>query len=103
MTEVVVSYDGQYVFTAGGEDCTVNMWTVNTLWVCVCVCVIILCVGDFIYKIIMFFSSFCSSLEANALLGGEDLEPFYSLIEGGREGTFFSELEEFFYYVQMRR
>ena len=33
MSELSSSYDGQYVFTAGGDDCTVNMWAVNTQWV----------------------------------------------------------------------
>ena len=47
---------------------------------------------------------FClSALELSSELGGLDLEPFYSLIEGGREGPFFAELEEFFYYAQIRR
>jgi len=27
---LVCAYDGKYVFSAGGEDLTVNMWTVNT-------------------------------------------------------------------------
>ena len=30
VSELSCSHDGQYVFTAGGDDCTVNMWTVNT-------------------------------------------------------------------------
>lgn len=30
VTEIVCSFDGRYVFTSGGEDCVVNMWTVNT-------------------------------------------------------------------------
>ena len=44
-----------------------------------------------------------SALEAASLLGGEDLEPFYAMLDGGRSGEFFSELEEFFYYAQIRR
>ena len=45
----------------------------------------------------------CSALEAQAKLGGEDLIPFYGLMEGGREGELFAELEDYFYYAQIRR
>ena len=51
-------------------------------------------------------SSLCptySALEAVSLLGGEDLQPFYAMLEGGRDGEFFAELEEYFYYAQIRR
>ena len=43
------------------------------------------------------------SLEAASHLGGEDLEPFYTLLEGGRSGEFFAEMEEYFYYAQIKR
>ena len=46
---------------------------------------------------------FASALEACSQLGGQGLEPFYSLIEGGREGEFFAELEEYFYYALLKR
>jgi hypothetical protein len=42
-------------------------------------------------------------LEAQRELGGKDLVPFYGLMEGGREGELFSELEDYFYYAQIRR
>ena len=45
----------------------------------------------------------CSALEAQAKLGGEDLIPFYGLMEGGHEGELFAELEDYFYYAQIRR
>lgn len=50
----------------------------------------------------MFPFSF-SALEAAAALGGEGLIPFYGLLEGGREGELFAELEDYFYYAQIRR
>ena len=43
------------------------------------------------------------ALEAASLLGGKELVPFYSMLEGGRDGEFFHELEDFFYYAQIRR
>ena len=42
------------------------------------------------------------SLEAQSVLGGPDLKPFYGLIDGGRDGEFFKEMRELFYYSQLR-
>ncbi|KAL3856807.1 hypothetical protein ACJMK2_011524 [Sinanodonta woodiana] len=70
---MVTSYDGKYVFTAGGSDASVHMWEINI-----------------------------NALEAQAKLGGEDLIPFYGLLDGGREGELFAELEDYFYYAQIR-
>ena len=44
-----------------------------------------------------------SVLDAQEKLGGEDLEPFFSLLNGGRDGEFFREMEDYFYYAQIRR
>ena len=30
VADMTCSFDGKYLFTAGGEDYTVNMWTINT-------------------------------------------------------------------------
>uniref|UniRef100_F6VNX8 Cilia and flagella associated protein 251 n=1 Tax=Equus caballus TaxID=9796 RepID=F6VNX8_HORSE len=43
-----------------------------------------------------------SALEAAVSLGGENLTPFYGLVSGGREGKFYRELEDYFYYSQLR-
>ncbi|XP_070255752.1 cilia- and flagella-associated protein 251 isoform X1 [Myotis yumanensis] len=70
---MALSHDGHYAFTAGGQDLSVVQWEVNL-----------------------------SALEAAVSLGGEDLIPFYGLVSGGREGKFYRELEDYFYYSQLR-
>lgn len=73
VSNLVCSYDGKYLFSAGGTDASVHMWEINI-----------------------------SALEAQSKLGGEDLIPFYGLLDGGREGELFAELEDYFYYAQIR-
>ncbi|XP_072456650.1 cilia- and flagella-associated protein 251 [Notamacropus eugenii] len=73
VSNVTLSYDGTYVFTAGGDDHTVLQWEINL-----------------------------EALEAAVHLGGKDLNPFYGLLDGGREGEFYKELEDYFYYSQLR-
>ncbi|NXP50877.1 CF251 protein, partial [Heliornis fulica] len=71
-SDLASSFDGRYIFTAGGNDRTVMKWEVNL-----------------------------NALDAAASLGGEDLVPFYNLLDGGREGQFFRELEDYFYSAQL--
>ncbi|XP_064647461.1 cilia- and flagella-associated protein 251-like [Lineus longissimus] len=73
ISNLACSYDGTYIFTAGGADATAHMWSTNY-----------------------------SALEAQGVLGGEDLIPFYGLLDGGRDGELFAELEDYFYYAQIR-
>nr|XP_025040576.1 cilia- and flagella-associated protein 251 isoform X1 [Pelodiscus sinensis] len=73
VSNLASSYDGCHVFTAGGNDRIVMKWELNI-----------------------------NALEATVSLGGEDLIPFYNLLDGGRDGEFFRELEDYFYYAQLR-
>ena len=43
------------------------------------------------------------TLEASKLLGGEELIPFYPMLEGGRDGDFFAEMKDYFYYAQIKQ
>ena len=51
----------------------------------------------------LFFFFLPSVLEAAALFGGKGLVPFYAMLDGGKEGEFFKEMEEYFYYAQIKR
>ena len=55
VSDIAVSNDGKYVFTCGGNDLAVNMWSVNV-----------------------------SPIEQAIAMGGDGIEPFINLIEGGR-------------------
>ncbi|NWS41722.1 CF251 protein, partial [Probosciger aterrimus] len=72
VSDLATSYDGRYIFTVGGKDCTLMKWEINL-----------------------------NALDAAVSLGGEDMTPFYNLLDGGREGEFFRELEDYFYYAQL--
>ncbi|XP_033827950.2 cilia- and flagella-associated protein 251 [Periophthalmus magnuspinnatus] len=67
------SFDGTHVVTSGGADFTARSWSVST-----------------------------EALDAAAALGGSGMEPFYSMLDGGRDGTFYKEVEDLFYYLQLR-
>eukprot|EP01137_Pigoraptor_chileana_P005501 Opistho-2@48652 len=73
VTALACTYDGSHVITAGGKDGTVNFWRVNI-----------------------------DVLKAASRLGGEGMDPYLSMVEGGRNGEFFKELEDYFYYAQVR-
>jgi len=74
IADVRASFDGQFLFTAGGLDNIVHMFQVNP-----------------------------EVLQAQAQLGGKDLVPFYKLLEGGRDGEIFREMQDLFYYSQLRQ
>lgn len=60
VADICVSADGRFVFTCGGKDLAVNVWAVDT-----------------------------SPIEQAIAMGGDGIEPFINLIEGGREGQTF--------------
>ena len=73
VVDLCVSSDGRYVFTCGGEDLAVNMWSVDV-----------------------------TPIENAIAMGGEGIEPFINLIEGGREGQTYQDMQDFFYYSMIR-
>merc|ERR1719333_580366 len=73
ISAISVAFQGQYAFTCGGNDLTVNQWLIDPQPV------------------------------ANAsVMGGSGIEPFVKLLEGGEEGEFFSDMKDYFYYAQIR-
>eukprot|EP01135_Chromosphaera_perkinsii_P011905 Nk52_evm22s2531 gene=Nk52_evmTU22s2531 len=72
ISNMTATNDGKYLMTAGGADGSVFFWTINT-----------------------------KALDALSSLGGTKLEPYLGLIEGGVDGDFFKELEDYFYYSQV--
>jgi len=74
VSNVVSSFDGKYVLTAGGSDRSIHLWSVST-----------------------------AALDASITLGGSGISPYLTLIEGGVSGEFFQELLDYFYYAQLRQ
>lgn len=70
---VACSFDGKYLITAGGDDRSVNLWAVNT-----------------------------DALDATIALGGQGIDPYMGLIEGGKNGEFYQDMLDYFYYAQLR-
>lgn len=71
--DLVVSSDGEYLFSVGGAFASLMVWSVSLI-----------------------------ALEIQERLGGNDMLPFYEQIEGGKNGTFMYQLENLFCYAQLR-
>ncbi|KAJ8975271.1 hypothetical protein NQ317_013671, partial [Molorchus minor] len=69
--DFVLSRDGKYVFTFG-NDHSVFKWEITP-----------------------------RAVELMHILGGTELEPFYCLIEDGKNGWLFQEIKDLFYYMQI--
>lgn len=65
--------EGKYLFTCGGDDLSVKMWNIDV-----------------------------NPIEYAIQRGGEGIEPFINLIEGGREGQNYQDMKDFFYYSMIR-
>jgi WD40 repeat protein len=94
ITGLAVSYDGQYLFSAGGEDLSVNMWNIRPQF-------------EHIYESDHRGEdeSKHNSSHENGVLpppSSSDLIPFFSLLEGGEGGDLHIDLIDYFYYCQLR-
>lgn len=76
ISSMAVSFDGKYIFSAGGADLSVNMWTVTPELI-------------------------TSSLEETPDTETE-LKHFLGLLEGGKGGPLHNDIIDYFYYCQIR-
>jgi hypothetical protein len=84
ITALACSYDGKFLFSAGGKDLAVNMWELELP----------------------------SGSDTSSNSGGSDsakqetphdsLKPFLSLLEGGEDGELHRDIVDYFYYCQLR-
>jgi len=75
ITCIAASFDGQFLFSAGGADLSVNMWQVDTA------------------ELTPF---------ADTKTEEEEMDAFLSLLEGGRGGQLHNDIIDYFYYCQLR-
>lgn len=109
VTCVAVSYDGKYIFSAGGYDLSVNMWKINVE-------------EHQRDKLATRLSEAGEEGDAGGAADGEDkgaeqitqpvrptaaqdaaaLRPYFSLLEGGEDGELHRDIVDYFYYCQLR-
>ncbi|KAG7390472.1 hypothetical protein PHYPSEUDO_007698 [Phytophthora pseudosyringae] len=99
ISNVDVTFDGSHLLTAGGDDLVVNMWDIHT------------------HQLDLLEArgtprSVEEELESDT--NGDKLEtdeldeddvalaPYLALLEGGREGSFYHEIVDYFYLAQLR-
>jgi WD40 repeat protein len=73
LTDICTTVDGKWVFTCGGEDLAVNMWNVDV-----------------------------APINQAIAMGGQGIDPFVNLIEGGLEGQTYQDMKDFFYYAMIK-
>eukprot|EP00796_Vickermania_ingenoplastis_P009311 gene9311-6550_t len=79
---VAISYDGQYIFTAGGEDQSMLQWKVD---------------GTKIMP-----AEEMDETSSKDTCGKVPLDHLIAIIEGGPEGDLMKEVVDYFYYAQIR-
>ena len=103
VTSLDVSFDGKYVFSAGGFDLSVNMWKIN------------------VEEHRKFRKGKAASThdyndEQSSLVGQSEktaihskvtteiaaLKPYFGLLEGGENGELHRDIVDYFYYCQLR-
>ncbi|KAJ3071265.1 Cilia- and flagella-associated protein 251 [Podochytrium sp. JEL0797] len=76
VSQIAGTFDGGYLLTSGLEDAAVHLWCINP-----------------------------TALEAQIAIGGRELEPFLDMLDesgDGESGAFYKEMEDYFYYAQLR-
>ncbi|ORY51113.1 WD40 repeat-like protein [Rhizoclosmatium globosum] len=76
VSKIASTFDGCFLLTAGLQDATVHMWSVNP-----------------------------TALDTQIAIGGKELEPFLDMLDesgAGETGAFYREMEDYFYYAQLR-
>lgn len=53
------------------------------------------------YHTLFVFLYLFSAVDLLYKFGGKELEPYYCLIEGGKDGWLFNEMQDLFYYMQI--
>jgi len=70
---IASSSNGDYLFTAGFDDLSVNMWKLDA-----------------------------SVLEVNSSQSSSVMSPFYDMLDGGYGGELYNDIVDYFYYCQIR-
>lgn len=92
ITGLCVSYDGNYVFSAGGSDLTVNMWDIVNA-------------PKLLNPIVPNIEE--ASTESKQIiqqnkLEDQEMDVFFNLLEGGKHGELHANIVDYFYYCQLR-
>lgn len=75
ITSISVSYDGKYLFSSGGSDLSINMWSLT-------------------YSLL--------NKPEKDMAADKDISPYLSLLEGGPGGELHETIIDYFYYCQLR-